>query len=119
MATNTTVEDYLAALPEPLADAGKAMLALIRDALPGANEAMWHGHPVWSAGDAPGKQPICLLKGYKAHLAFSLWRGQAVPDPSGRLEPGAREMAGVKLRGADDVDEAVFSGWLREARALG
>jgi hypothetical protein len=29
---------------------------------------------------------------------------RGVDDPSGRLEAGARQMAGVKLRGVDDLD---------------
>ncbi|MCG5435089.1 DUF1801 domain-containing protein [Micromonospora foliorum] len=39
-------------------------------------------------------------------------------DPSGRLIPGARAMAAVKLRDLADVDPALFSGWLRAAANL-
>ena len=37
-------------------------------------------------------------------------------DPSGRLEPGRRQMASVKLRIPDDVDETLFTDWLGQAR---
>ncbi|MBK1785474.1 DUF1801 domain-containing protein [Prauserella cavernicola] len=118
MARFETVEAYVGSLAEPLREVAEKLLPVIRAALPEANEAVWHGHPVWSAGGAPGRDPVCLIKGYATHLTFSLWRGRSVTDPSGRLENGAREMAGVKLRGLADLDEALFTGWLEQARDL-
>ena len=86
-------------------------------ALPGAG-AVWHGHPVWSLGPAPGKSPVCYLKAYAGHVAFGLWRGQEIDDPSGRLTAGARTMASVKLRTAADVDAELFADWLAWSRDL-
>jgi hypothetical protein len=43
---------------------------------------------------------------------------RGVDDPSGRLEAGARQMAGVKLRSVDDLDAELFTHWLRQARSL-
>ncbi|WP_116210284.1 hypothetical protein [Streptomyces olivoreticuli] len=39
-------------------------------------------------------------------------------DGSGRLEPGARTMAAVKLRTPADLDAELFATWLRLAREL-
>jgi hypothetical protein len=81
--------------------------------------AVWHGHATWSLGDAPGRSPVCLVKGYPSYLTFSFWKGQAIDDPSGRLEAtGAQQMAGVKLRSVDDLDAELFTRWLRQAGAL-
>jgi hypothetical protein len=73
---------------------------------------------VWSLGPTPGKSPICHFKACSGHVTFGFWQGQQITDPSGRLEPGAREMAAVKLRGPADVDAELFADWLRQARAL-
>ncbi|WP_219419092.1 DUF1801 domain-containing protein [Pseudonocardia nigra] len=112
-----TVQDHLSALPEAQRRITDTLLPLIDQALPGAG-GVWHGHPVWSLGAAPGKSPVCYVKAYSAHVTFGFWKGRALSDPSGRLEGGAREMAAVKLRSPDDVDADLFADWLRQARDL-
>ncbi|MGW0434110.1 DUF1801 domain-containing protein [Micromonospora sp. NPDC003197] len=114
----TDVTDYLTGLDTPLREIGEQLRSIIDAALPGASGAMWHGHPVWSFGDKPGKNPICLLKAQKSYLTFGLWRGQQVTDASGRLTPGAREMASVKLHTLDEIDPALFTDWLHQAQKL-
>ncbi|MEU5946197.1 DUF1801 domain-containing protein [Micromonospora sp. NPDC047465] len=114
----TTVTDYLAGLDAPLREIGEKLLPVIEAALPGATGAVWHGHPVWGLGDRPGRRPVCLVKAYAAYVTFGLWRGREIIDPSGRLVPGARQMAAVKLRTLADVDPALFTDWLRQAHDL-
>jgi hypothetical protein len=116
MAT-TTVDDYVAALPETQRRIAGALVSLVEAVLPGAG-AIWHGHPVWSLGPAPGRSPVCLVKAHPRHVTFGFWKGQALRDPSGRLQAASREMAVVKLRSPEDVDAEQFSAWLREARTL-
>ncbi|WP_242676375.1 DUF1801 domain-containing protein [Streptosporangium minutum] len=94
MAKFATVRDYLASLPESQREITGELLPLIEAALPGAG-AVWQGHPVWSLGPAPGRTPVCYVKAYSAYVTFGFWRGQEIADPSGRLEPGARQMAGA------------------------
>lgn len=117
MSKFATVEDYIAALPEHQRTVAHEVSALIEKVLPGAG-AVWHGHPVWSLGDKPGKSPVCLIKAYPNHVTFGFWRGQRITDPSGRLSPGSREMASVKLRAVDDIDTDLFLDWLTQARNL-
>lgn len=114
----STVTQYLTGLDSPFAEIGTRMRAVITAALPDANEAMFHGHPVWSLGEKPGHNPICLLKGYKSYLTFGLWRGRELNDPTGELIPGARAMASVKLRTLGDIDEAGFTALLEQAHDL-
>ncbi|MER5333422.1 DUF1801 domain-containing protein [Micromonospora sp. NPDC002717] len=114
----TTVTDYLAGLDAPLREIGEKLLPVIEAALPGATGAVWHGHPVWGLGDRPGRRPVCLVKAYAGYVTFGLWRGREITDPSGRLVPGARQMAAVKLRTLADVDPALFTDWLRQAHDL-
>ncbi|WP_066373285.1 DUF1801 domain-containing protein [Herbidospora mongoliensis] len=110
----TTIDEYVATLPELQRDLALRLLPLIETAFPGAG-AVWHGHPVWSRGDRPGKDPVCFIKSYPSHLTFGLWHGQRVADPSGRLAPGSREMASVKLRDPGDLDPGLFGEWLAQA----
>jgi len=78
---------------------------------------VWQGHPVWSLGSAPGKNPVCLLKAYNSYVTFGFWRGREITDPSGRMDTSSG-MAHVKLRTTDDVDSELFTGWLKQAREL-
>lgn len=114
----TAIDTYLSGLDAALREIGEQARPVIDAALPDAGSAMWHGHPVWGLGEVPGRRPICLLKAYTSYVTFGLWRGQEITDRSGRLEPGARQMASVKLRSLADIDAALFADWLCQARAL-
>ncbi|HEY1178745.1 MAG TPA: DUF1801 domain-containing protein [Phytomonospora sp.] len=110
-----SVNEYTAALPAEQREIADRLAALIEEALPGAG-AVWHGHPVWSAGDKPGKQPVAFFKAYPKYVTFGFWRGAELGDD--RLALNGRGMGTVKLATVADVDEAVFAGWLETARGL-
>ncbi|MFF5214594.1 DUF1801 domain-containing protein [Micromonospora sp. NPDC000442] len=112
------IDDYLTGLDASLRQTAEALRPVIDGALADATAVMWHGHPVWGLGEAPGRRPICLLKAYTSYLTFGLWRGQEISDRSDRLIPGARQMASVRLSVVTDIDEPLFVNWLRQARAL-
>jgi hypothetical protein len=115
VAKSVTVAEYLAAQPEPLREIGEKILPIIEAVLPEAG-AVWHGHPVWSLGAAPGKGAVCLLKAQPSYLTFGLWRGRDLADAEQLDVKGS--MANVKLRTIADVDPDLFTRWLREAREL-
>ena len=106
-----TVDDYIEALPEPLRGAAAEARGVIDAEL--GEGVIWHGHPVWKIGTTP----VALLKAYTTFVTFGLFQGQLVDDPSGRLVPAARRMASVRLRAAAEVDEALFTAWLRDAQS--
>jgi hypothetical protein len=112
------VDAYVEGLASPQREIAAAARVIIDAQLPDIGAAVWHGHPVWSAGARPGERPVCLLKAYTRHVTLAFWNGTRIDDPSGRLEPGSRDMASVKLSSLDDVDADVFAGWLRQARML-
>ena len=88
---------------------------MIDAAFPGGGPTIRWSHPTWSVG----KTPVCYLKiATPKHLTFGFWKGALLRDPSGRLETSGEVMAHVKLRSLDDVDAKLFSGWVRQARAL-
>lgn len=116
MAKFTTIDEYLAAQPEPLRTIGETLVPIIDAALPAAG-ALWQGHPVWSLGAAPGKNPVCLLKAYTSYVTFGFWKGREILDDSGRMDTTSG-MAHVKLRTAADIDAELFTSWLTRARDL-
>ena len=99
MAKHATVDEYIAAMPEPLRNAAARARAVIDANLQGASSAIKWSHPTLSIG----KQPVCYLKTASRHVTFGFWRGASIDDPSGRLETSG---------------EALFADWLRQARAL-
>jgi hypothetical protein len=114
VAKYATVEDYIQALPEPLAPVAAAARRVIDAELDGAESAIKWAHPTWSLG----KQPVCYLKAASKHVTFGFWRGASIDDPSGRLETSGEVMAHAKLRTLEDVDEMLFADWLGQAREL-
>jgi hypothetical protein len=58
------------------------------------------------------------LKAYKNYVTFGFWHGQDLGDTSGRLAPGARRMASVKLATPADIDTDLFATWLRGAAGV-
>lgn len=114
MAKYATVDEYIAAMPEPLGAVASRTRHVIDANLDGAESAIRWAHPTWSLG----KTPVCYLKAASRHVTFGFWHGASIDDPSGRLESSGEVMAHVKLRAADDVDEKLFAEWLRQAREI-
>ncbi|OKJ40094.1 DUF1801 domain-containing protein [Streptomyces sp. CB01580] len=113
------VEEYVAGLATgPFRDIVEKLIPLIDAALPDANSAVYHQAPTWSAGEAPGKGPVCYVRAYSKYVTFGFWRGQELDDPSGRLQPGARIMGQAKLASVDEIDEKLFADWLKQAGEL-
>jgi hypothetical protein len=114
MAKHATIDEYIAALPEPLREVALRTRDAIDANLDGAESAIKWAHPTWSLG----KKPVCYLKGASKHLTFGFWHGASIDDPSGRLERSGEVMAHAKLRDPADVDPAQFANWLRQAREI-
>jgi hypothetical protein len=114
MAKYATVDEYIAALPPPLADVATRTREAIDANLADADSAIKWAVPTWSLG----KQPVCYLKAASKHVTFGFWHGASIDDPSGRLETSGEVMAHVKLVDPKDVDPKLFAGWLRQAREI-
>jgi hypothetical protein len=114
MARYATVDDYLAAIPEPLRSVSAQARQVIDSNLDGAESAIRWAHPTWSFG----KTPVSYLKTATKHITFGFWHGASIIDPSGRLETSGAVMAHVKLRTREDIDEALSADWLEQARKI-
>ena len=114
MAKHATVDEYIAAIPEPLGRVATRARQVIDANLDGADSAIRWAHPTWSLG----KTPVCYLKAASKHITFGFWHGASIDDPSGRLETSGEVMAHVKLRNEDDIDTNLFASWLKQARTI-
>ena len=114
MVKYATVDEYIAALPEPLRAVATHARQAIDVNLDGADSAIRWAHPTWSLG----KTPVCYLKAASKHVTFGFWDGASIDDPSGRLESSGEVMAHVKLRTEADVDAKLFANWLKQAQAI-
>ena len=114
IAKYATVDEYIAAIPEPLRAVATNVRRVVDANLSGAESAIRWAHPTWSFG----KTPVCYVKAASKHITFGFWHGALSNDPSGRLETSGEVMAHAKLRTEQDVDQAVFADWLEQARAI-
>lgn len=97
-----TVDDYIAGLSDWQAELAATLRGQIL-AAGDLNEAFKWGQPVY----ATGKGPVCFLKSGKADLLLGFWRGQQMTELDPRLAPfGSFRMAGIKLAGQGEIDEA-------------
>jgi hypothetical protein len=114
IAKYASIDDYIAAIPEPLRAVATDARRVIDGNLKGADSAIRWAHPTWSFG----KTPVCYLKAASKHVTFGFWHGASIDDRSGRLETSGKVMAHAKLRTKRDIDRALFTDWLRQARAI-
>jgi hypothetical protein len=114
IAKYATVDEYICAIPEPLRAVATNARRVIDANLKGAESAIRWAHPTWSFG----KRPVCYLKAASNHITFGFWHGASIDDPSGRLETSGEVMAHAKLRTERDIDRALFTNWLKQARAI-
>ncbi|MCB5165652.1 DUF1801 domain-containing protein [Streptomyces bambusae] len=113
------IEEYVAGLADhPLREVVEKLVPVINAALPEASTGVYHQAPTWSVGDALGKGNVTYVRAFGKYVTFGFWKGQELTDPSGRMQPGAREMGQVKLTSVDEIDPELFTGWLHQARDL-
>lgn len=110
-----TIDAYLDAASPAVAPLARRLRAIIDDAAPGTPSRMYQGIPVWffTAEMSIG------IKANKADVALLFFAGQRFDDPTGLLTPsGSFDLASVKLRTSDDLDETIVRDWITRARAV-
>ena len=114
MSSPAAIDEYIAALPPPIAEAAAATRAIVDRHLDGATADVMWGAPTWFVtGD-----PVCYLRASGDDLLFGFWNGGSLEDASGRMKAHGSIMGHAVINGIGDVDEALFAAWLREARAM-
>ena len=95
----------------------KAICDLLADeierTLPGAENKVWHGHPVWFLDG----NPVVGYSKQKACIRLLFWSGQSFDEP-GLLPEGRFKAADARYTSADAVDIAALQRWLGKARDI-
>jgi hypothetical protein len=95
----------------------KAICDLLADeierTLPGAENKVWHGHPVWFLDG----NPVVGCSKQKACVRLLFWSGQSFDEP-GLLPEGRFKAAEARYTSADAVDIATLQRWLGKARDI-
>lgn len=95
----------------------KAICDLLADeierTLPGAENKVWHGHPVWFLDG----NPVVGYSKQKACVRLLFWSGQSFDEP-GLLPEGRFKAADARYTSADAVDIAALQRWLGKARDI-
>lgn len=112
MAKHATIDEYIAAIPEPLRGVATRARQVIDANLDDADSAIILGHPAWSIA----KSPVCYLRAAPQHIVAGINQSQTSLDyPLGRLE-GPRLPYAHELRREEDVDAELWATWLNNAR---
>jgi len=113
MAKFKTADEYVDSLEGWQREVVSTLRDLIREAAPGATEAIKWAQPVYE-----DHGPFCYIKAFKNHVNFGFWRGADLPDPEGLIESSGKKMGHVKVAGAEDIRAEVFQEYVRAAVEL-
>lgn len=81
--------------------------------LPGAENKIWHGHPVWFLDG----NPIVGYSKLKASVQLLFWSGQSFEE-EGLEKEGSYKAAQKRYTAADQVDVEQLKRWLAKSREV-
>lgn len=106
---NKEVTTYIANAPEPQKSILNALRALIFDVVPDAVEEFKWSRPVYGHN-----KDFAYLVANKNHVNFGFSQFTKIKNPTEILEGTGKTMRHVKLRSLEDIDESLFSKWLKD-----
>ena len=108
-----SVDDYITGLDDWKGEVVSAVRSIIRNNAPEAKESIKWAQPVYEING-----PFCYIKAFKNSVNFGFWRGVDIDDPGGLLQGSGEKMRHVKLTSLGDVNEKVFSGFVKQSVGL-
>ncbi len=112
------VQAYIAAMPGWKADVGRSLDALIERAVPGVAKAVKYNSPIYGVDPRGGRQDWFLgIHVFEKYVKVAFFRGaQLRPVPPG--ESKQKDVRYLDIRERDEIDEAQFSSWVKQASEL-
>lgn len=108
------VQEYIAAMPGWKRDAGKRIDALVVQAVPHVDKAVKWNSPLYGI---EGQGWFLGIHCYAKYIKLAFFRGAALrPLPPG--ESKQKEVRYLDLREDDDLDEAQFMDWMKQASEM-
>ena len=113
MAADQSIDSWLAALDPSLRPIAEALRRLILGSDPDLSESIKWGNPVY---EKQGK--VCYLASTKTYVSLGFFNGAALTDHEGLIEGTGKKMRHVKVRSLEDIQNELFSSWVRGAIRL-
>jgi hypothetical protein len=85
----------------------------IDNALPDADNKVWHAHPVWFLNG----NPVVGYSKLKGGVRLLFWSGQSFVSP-GLTPEGKFKAAEARFASVDQVDKTALRSWLAESRVI-
>jgi hypothetical protein len=87
------IDAYARSVEGPLGSTIIRLVSLVRSAVPGHDEVLFHGAPSFCIEG----EPFCYLVGYPRHVNLGFCDGVALSDPAGLLRGRGKSMRHVRL----------------------
>jgi len=101
-----------------LADSDKAIADLLAETitknLPGAENKIWHAHPVWFLEG----NPIVGYSKLKDHVKLMFWSGQSFDEASLNLQGEKFKDASIGYSNVSDINSDDLKRWLQKSAAI-
>ncbi len=108
------VQAYIAAMPGWKSDVGRRLDALIERTIPGVNKAVKWNSPFYGV---EGRGWFLSLHCFTKYIKVAFFRGTSLePVPPGQSKQ--KEVRYFHLHENDQLDEAQFADWVRQASRL-
>ena len=85
----------------------------IDQALPKAENKIWHGHPVWFLDG----NPIVGYSKLKGPVRLLFWSGQSFDEP-GLADEGSFKAAEARYTNVDEINEDDLVRWLKKSQTI-
>ena len=108
------VQAYIAAMPGWKRDVGRRLDALIAGAVPGVRKAVKWNSPFYGAGDEGW---FLSWHCFDRYVKVAFFRGTSL-DPPPPVGSKQKEVRYLHLHEDDDLDEARFAAWAKQASEL-
>ena len=108
------VQAYIAAMPGWKRDLGRRLDALIVDAVPGVRKAVKWNSPFYGAGDEGW---FLSWHCFDRYVKVAFFRGTSL-DPVPPVGSKQKEVRYLHVHEDDDLDEARFAAWAKQASEL-
>lgn len=107
---NEQVNAYISKAPEGQRAILERLRQLIHKSTNGVEEAYKWNRPVFRA-----KKDFAYLKTAKGYVTLGFFDFRKLDDPGHLLEGTGKDMRHIKLKKAEEMDEALLLQWLRSA----
>ncbi|MFY9551795.1 MAG: DUF1801 domain-containing protein [Thermoanaerobaculia bacterium] len=99
------IDAYARTVEGPLGSTISRLVSLVRSAVPGHDEVLFHGAPSFCIEG----EPFCYLVGYPGHVKLGFCDGAALSDPAGLLRGRGKYMRHVRLAPGEPFPTAALA----------